>query len=150
MRADREGASSDILYDTLWCPFETTFWADEQRRGRLWKPRLEWFVQSALQAERRETVDVGNYAEYRAFGLRPGMRAERQLQMLTRYADIYRQFTLGSGPTPIARFGKRLSEWDASPTHALSLRVANSELPEADQTRIFDACRISFGVRCAD
>src|SRR5262252_8023220 len=47
MRADREGADGGNLYDSLWTPFEGPFWTDGQRRGRLVRPRLEWFVQTA-------------------------------------------------------------------------------------------------------
>jgi hypothetical protein len=139
MRADREAADSAALYDTLWSPFESGFWTEEQRRGRLRKPRLEWFMQSALQAELGDTIDVGKlYAEYRKFGMRQGMLAEKQLNLLTRYAEVYQQFSSGAGDSPIARFGKRLAPWDVSPTHALALRVAVSGLPDAAQTTIFD------------
>jgi hypothetical protein len=41
MRADREDADGPNLYDSLWRPFETSFWIEEQRRGRLRRPRLE-------------------------------------------------------------------------------------------------------------
>lgn len=139
MRADREAADSGALYDTLWSPFESGFWAEAQRRGRLRKPRLEWFMQSALQAELGDTIDVGKlYAEYRKFGLRQGMLAEKQLNLLTRYAEVYQQFSSGAGDTPIARFGKRLAAWDVSPAHALALRVAVSGLSDAAQATIFD------------
>jgi len=46
MRADREDAAGgNELFETLWSPFESTFWTQEQRRGRLLKPRMEWFIQ---------------------------------------------------------------------------------------------------------
>ena len=51
MRADKENADGGALCDALWSPFEGSFWNEEQRRGRLRKPRLEWFLQGALQAE---------------------------------------------------------------------------------------------------
>ncbi|MBV9565825.1 MAG: DUF262 domain-containing protein, partial [Bradyrhizobium sp.] len=139
MRADREAADSATLYDTLWSPFESGFWTEEQRRGRLRKPRLEWFMQSALQAELGDTVDISKlYAEYTKFGLTQGMLAEKQLNLLTRYAGVYQQFSSGAGVSPIARFGKWLAPWDVSPTHALALRVATSGLSDDEQTTIFD------------
>jgi hypothetical protein len=70
MRADREGADSASLYDTLWTPFEDSFWTESQRRGRLKRPRLEWFVQTALQAELADNVEIGRlYTDYRRYGL---------------------------------------------------------------------------------
>ncbi len=114
MRADREGAEGANLYKSLWAPFETSFWSEEQRRGRLRKPRLEWFVQSALQAETAENVDVGKlYTDYRKFALgkKIPVTAEVQLRTLTKHADQYRQFTSGAGQDAIARFGKPMSGW---------------------------------------
>jgi Protein of unknown function DUF262/Protein of unknown function (DUF1524) len=140
MRADRENADSEVLYDTLWSPFEGPFWSEDQRRGRLRKPRLDWFIQSALQAELGDAVEIGKlYAEYRKFGLGKSkpIPAESQLQLLTKYADAYQQFTLGSGDAPIGEFGRQMANWDVAPTHALVLRVAVSGLSEADQKELF-------------
>src|SRR5207245_2302904 len=68
MRADRDGAHAGELYDALWSPFEVSFWSEEQRRGRLKRPRLEWFMQAVLQSELHEEVDIGRlYSEYRRF-----------------------------------------------------------------------------------
>jgi len=128
MRADKDNADGGALYDSLWSPFEGSFWNEEQRRGRLKKPRLEWFLQSTLQAELADNVDIGKlYTDYRKFGMgqRTPVPAEVQLRMLTGYAEYYRQFTSGSGSDPIASFGKRMANWDASPTHSLALRVAS-------------------------
>ena len=139
------------LYDSLWTPFEGPFWTDGQRRGRLVRPRLEWFVQTALQAELADNVEIGRlYTNYRRYGLgQPTpVRAEDQLRMLTGHADHYHQLMRGSGGDPIARFGKRMAEWDASPTHALALRVASSGLLAAEQAEIFDDI-VSFIVRRA-
>jgi hypothetical protein len=141
MRADKDNADGAALYDALWRPFEGSFWNEEQRRGRLKKPRLEWFLQSALQAELADNVDIGKlYADYRKFsmGQRTPVLAERQLNLLTGYAELYQQFTTGSGSEPIGIFGKRMANWDASPTHSLALRVASVGLRPEDQTSIFD------------
>lgn len=64
MRADREPpepgkADAETLYETMWRGFEGSFWTEQQRRGRLNRPRLEWFMQSALQAELSSEIDIG-------------------------------------------------------------------------------------------
>jgi hypothetical protein len=151
MRADREGADSASLYDTFWIPFEGSFRSESQRRGRLKRPRLEWFVQTALQAELADNVEIGRiYTGYRRYGLgqKSPVTAEKQLGMSTRHADYYRQLASGSGADPIARFGKRMAVWDASPTHALALRVASVGLSPEPQTQIFDDI-VSYIVRRA-
>jgi hypothetical protein len=140
MRADKDRADGAALYDSLWSPFEGAFWTDDQRRGRLKKPRLEWFFQSALQAELGDGVDIGRlYTDYRKFGMgqRTPIPAAEQLQLLNAYAENYTQFTSGSGTAPIAQFGKRMASWDAAPTHALVLRVASLGMPAEDENSIY-------------
>jgi hypothetical protein len=141
MRADREGASGPDLFDNLWSPFEADFWTQDQRRGRLLRPRLEWFMQSMLQAVLGDEVEISRlYANYRRFVFVNGnaLQAERQLHVLNTHAASYRQLVTGIGSSPIAIFGRRTANWDASTTHPLALRVADSGLAPDDQTRIYD------------
>ncbi len=108
MRADRDQADSESLYDTLWSAFENSYWSEEQRRGRIKKPRLEWLIHATLQAELHEDVDLGRlYHEYRRFA--GGKTAERQLITLSEYAGHYRELVSGVGETPIARFGRQIA-----------------------------------------
>jgi hypothetical protein len=151
MRADAENADSAALYDSYWTPFESTFWSDEQRRGRLRRPRLEWFFQTALQASLADDVEIGRlYQSYRRFALPPTghVTADAQLRMLSDYSESYRSMLTGSGEEPIGKFGKRIAVWDVSPSHALALRVASIGLPPQDQERILGDV-ISYVVRRA-
>jgi hypothetical protein len=151
MRADREGAVAGDLYDTLWSPFESAFWIEEQRRGRLKRPRLEWFMQTSLQAELGEEIDVGRlYVGYRRFAIggQTPVPAADQLRMLDRYSSDYRQLITGSGDGPIARFGRRVAPWDASTAHALALLIAKSERSSDEQRMVFDNI-VSYFVRRA-
>lgn len=59
MRADRDGHDGYKLFETYWTDFESSFWAQGQRRGRLVKPRKEWFLQTTLQAALGEEVEIG-------------------------------------------------------------------------------------------
>lgn len=148
MRAGNDAAE---LYDSLWSQFETTLWSENQSRGRLNRPRLEWFVQSAVQAETGEEIDIGRlYAGYRPCvdGQTSLYGAAAQLSFLNRYADHYKDLVMGTGSSPIAVFGRRIAVWDASPTHPLSLKVAASGLDKDGQREIFD-CIESYLVRRA-
>jgi hypothetical protein len=141
MQADREGSEAENLYDTLWSPFETAFWTEEQRRGRLKRPRLEWFVQTALQAELGNNVDIGRlYVGYKEFatGRKTQVTATDQLRSLDRYSDGYRQLVTGNGSEPIARFGRRTEIWEASTTHALALLIAKSGCAVEEQKGMYD------------
>lgn len=149
MRAD--DATAGDLYDTLWSPFETSFWIEEQRRGRLKRPRLEWFMQTSLQAELGEEIDVGRlYVGYRRFaiGRQAPLSAADQLRILDRYSTHYRQLITGTGDSPIARFGRRVAPWEASTAHALALLIAKSDCSANDQKSMFDMI-VSYFVRRA-
>jgi hypothetical protein len=137
----RAGDDADELYANIWSQFEATLWSENQSRGRLNRPRLEWFVQSAVQAELGDEIDIGRlYAGYRRFVDGPaGFRsASAQLAFLNRYAAHYKELVTRVGQNPIAVFGRHIEAWDASSTHPLSLHVAASKLSSEAQERIFD------------
>lgn len=147
----RAGSNADELYSTLWSQFESPLWSEAQSRGRLNRPRLEWFVQTAVQAETGDEIDIGRlYAGYRRFVDRtaPLHTADAQLEMLNSHAEQYRALVTGTGDTPVGIFGRRISVWDASPAHALALRVAASSLSHDEQSEIF-RCIESYLVRRA-
>jgi hypothetical protein len=151
MRADREGAAANQLYDSLWSPFESEFWTGDQRRGRLKRPRLEWFIQTSLQAELGEEIDVGRlYVGYRRFAVSRAaiIPAAEQLRILNIYSEHYRQLISGEGDTPIAQFGRRISFWDASTTHPLAVLIAKSGRPAEEQRAMFNNL-VSYFVRRA-
>jgi len=138
----RAGTDADQLYNNLWCQFEAPLWSEPQKRGRLNKPRLEWFVQTAVQAQTGEEIDIGRlYAGYRRCVDDESTlhSAGAQLNFLNRYAEHYKSLVTGVGNTPIADFGRRIAVWDGSATHALALNVAAGALPDADKRAIFDA-----------
>lgn len=147
----RAGTDADDLYSNLWSQFEAPLWSELQSRGRLNRPRLEWFVQTAIQAQTGDETDIGRlYAGYRRLvdGTADLRQARNQLDMLNRFADHYKALVLGSGNSAIGVFGRRVAVWDASPTHALAVRVAASDLSTEEQEAIFD-CIESYLVRRA-
>lgn len=140
-------ANADDLYTNLWSQFESSLWSEAQSRGRLNRPRMEWFVQTAVQAETGEEIDIGRlYANYRR--LMQKRSADEQLELLNHYAEHYLALVMGAGNEAIGIFGRRIGVWDASPCHALALRVAASHLTQDEQREIFD-CIESYLVRRA-
>lgn len=147
----RAGANADDLYTSLWSQFEAPLWSAPQTRGRLTRPRLEWFVQTAVQAQTGEEIDIGRlYAGYRRFvdSSARFRAADAQLDILNASAEHYRALVTGTGETPIGVFGRRIAAWDASPTHALALKIAQSSLAEHEQWEIFESIE-SYIVRRA-
>lgn len=137
----RAGSDADELYTNLWSQFETPLWSEMQSRGRLNRPRLEWFFQTAVQAETGDDIDIGRlYAGYRrCVDSKAGLyKAGQQLAFLNQYAEHYKALVTGTGSSPIAVFGRRISVWDASPTHPIAIKLAASSLGDSEQTKIFD------------
>ena len=151
MRADRDGADSQNLYDTLWAPFETAYWAEHQRRGRMKKPRLEWLIQASLQAELHEEIDLSRlYFEYRRFATEGSetTSAKDQLVTLSKYAAHYKELVAGVGAMPIARFGKRIAPYDITTLHPLALMISTSGASDSEKKEMFGDL-VSFMVRRA-
>jgi hypothetical protein len=149
LRAEAEGADSHKLYDSQWKRYEDQKWKADERRGRLNRPRIEWFIQTVLQVELRDEVDQSRiYAEYRNYVGKTGITSEAQLQILGSYADAYQALLAGDGSTPIGRFGKRFAGWDASTTYVLALAISKSDCPESQQDEMF-ALLASYLIRRA-
>jgi uncharacterized protein with ParB-like and HNH nuclease domain len=151
MRADRESSDSERLYDEFWSKFESGYWNEEQRRGRMRKPRIEWFIHASLQAELQEEVDLGRlYFEYRRYVFNGNMpkTAQTQLDTLTKYAVQYKELVSGKGESPIARFGLRISPYDITTLHPLALLISVSLISDESKDEMFNIL-VSYVVRRA-
>lgn len=151
MRADREDRDSESLYNTLWSKFENSYWNEEQRRGRMIKPRLEWFIHAALQAELLEEIDLGRlYFEYRRYVFNGSIpkSADIQLHTLSDYSSHYQALVDGNGETPIAIFGRRIAPFDITTLHPLALVISVSSLSTEEKTEMLNTL-VSYIVRRA-
>ena len=149
MRADQEQADSESLYETLWLSFESEYWSEPTRRGRLKKPNLEWLIHTSLQAELREDVDLARlYFEYRKFSTRDNkpLSAEGQLLLLNEYARHYKELLAGTGSTPIGLLGKRIAAYDLTTLHPLALMISASKVADESKNEMFDDL-VSYLVR---
>ena len=151
MRADREQVDSEALYNNLWSAFESPYWSEEQRRGRMKKPRIEWLIHSTLQAELHEEVDLSRlYNEYRRFATTVDhpRTAEQQLLTLSSYADHYKELVSGAGSAPIAQFGRRIADYDITTLYPLALMISVSTASDTDKTEMYTDL-VSYLVRRA-
>ena len=151
MRADHEEADSKQLYESMWQGFENDYWGETQRRGRILKPRLEWFIHATLQAELCEEVDLGRlYFEYRRWVARETQwkSARGQLEVLSNHSSHYREMVDGSGERPIGRFGRRIAQFDITTLHPLALMISTSQVPEDTKNQMLDML-FSYVVRRA-
>ena len=140
MRADQENAPAEELYDCFWSRFEDDYWRKELARGRMRKPRLEWFVHATLQAELGEEIDLGRlYYEYRrfVFSSTPAKTAKSQLDTLTAFSGHYRSLIDGDVTAPIGQFGCRIAPFEVTTAHPLALLIAQSGLSAESQSTMF-------------
>lgn len=134
LRAEAEAADAEKLYQEQWRRYESDGWKQDERRGRLVRSRVEWFIQTVLQAEMRDDIDQGRiYAEYQRYARKDNLTASAQLTTLASYADAYESLLDGDEGKPIGRFGKRYAAWDASTTYVLALAIARSGGSEQEQ-----------------
>lgn len=134
LRAEAEAADAEKLYQEQWRRYESDGWKQDERRGRLVRSRVEWFIQTVLQAEMRDDIDQGRiYAEYQRYARQANLTASAQLTTLASYADAYETLLDGDESKPIGRFGKRYAPWDASTTYVLALAIAKSGGSEQEQ-----------------
>ena len=141
MRADREGSNSEELYNQFWAKYENNYWNEQLRRGRMRKPRIEWFIHASLQAELRDEVDLGRlYFEYRHYvfdGFEP-KSAHDQLNTLEKYAGFYQELVDGEGTRPIARFGRRIGPYDITTLHPLALLIGISTTTDEEKDEMYN------------
>jgi len=151
MRADREGSDSEELYNNFWSGFERSYWTQEQRRGRLRKPKIEWFIHASLQAELKEEVDLSRlYFDYRRYVFKGDTprTAQTQLDILSRYSIAYGNLVDGNGDSSIAKFGRRISPYDITTLHPLALLIDISPLSEYAKDEMYNIL-VSYIVRRA-
>lgn len=151
MRADREAYDSEQLYNEFWAAFETPYWNVIQRRGRIRKPRLEWFIHATLQAELSEEIDLGRlYFEYRRYVLNGTevKLAKSQLEILSKYSVHYKDLIDGNPDTPIGNFGNKISGYDITTIHPLALLIAESNLDNNKRNEMYKIL-VSYIVRRA-
>lgn len=134
LRAEAEDSDAEKLYQDQWRRYESDDWKQDERRGRLVRSRVEWFIQTVLQAEMRDDIDQGRiYAEYQRYARQANLTASAQLTTLASYADAYQVLLDGDESKPIGRFGKRYAAWDASTTYVLALAIAKSGATDPEQ-----------------
>ncbi|MBL0588047.1 DUF262 domain-containing protein [Aeromonas caviae] len=151
MRAEHDGIDTAALYENEWKTFEDAYWSEKQRRGRINKPRMEWLIHTMLQAERQREIDLSRlYNEYRDYVSKdsPSHRADKQVELLNRFAFQYKELVGGLGVTPVACLGRRIAAYDVTTLYPLALLISVADISEAEKTTMYNDL-ISYVVRRA-
>lgn len=100
--------------ERFWGDFDTAWWREEIRQGRLTRSRVDIFLQYWLTMRRQEEVKAESafriFVEYAGSRMETRERAEALLGQLRRDADTYRAFAELEHDTPEGSFHHRVIE----------------------------------------
>lgn len=113
-KGERLGAEVHKWADTQWAEFDTRWWREEIKQGRLTRSRVDIFLQYWLTMRRQDEVKVDNtfriFAEYAEPLMTSAEAADRLLADLRRDADTYHDFAQLEAGTAEGRFYTRVIE----------------------------------------
>lgn len=122
-------------------PDGARFWDVEVRQGRLFRARLDLFVQHYLAMKLGKDVAAARlFPEYKSWieNSRPFSSVESELQELVAFAERFHELLCPDPSTPLGRFAERMRVLDVSTVYPLVLALlADPKLPADDRVGIF-------------
>lgn len=135
-RAEQNNEDQDSLYEHYWSDFESDFWRQEIRQGRLTRARIDIFMQHFLSLKTgNETNVVHLFQEYKKWikEKSPYSTISVELKDLLRYAVAFRKLTEPDLSTTLGRFAQRLEELDVRTIYPLVLfLICDAQLPSSE------------------
>jgi hypothetical protein len=113
-KGDAAGADIGNWSISYWADFDTAWWRQEIKQGRLMRSRVDIFLQYWLTMRRQDEVKSDNvfrvFAEYAEPYMTSAQQADDLLAKLRRDADTYRSFAQLDQTTVEGRFYRRVIE----------------------------------------
>jgi hypothetical protein len=139
LRAARQGAPSEALYETYWTPFDEAFWRVVVKQGRLLRPRGDIFMQHFLAS--RQTVDIPIahlYVEYKFWieRKRPFASIEEELATLARQGADFRRIIEPRQGDDLHSLATFLDAFDMRTVYPLLLALLDADLDAAQWTEV--------------
>lgn len=126
-RADAASGGKDVeyLYANYWQRFETNWWREEVKQGRITRPRVDVFINHYLAMMTRDEVKSSHlFNAFKSFAeqsesaagslLNTPKTAAEHLAQLARYADVFRNFYEPGKHARLATFLRRLDAIDTT------------------------------------
>lgn len=148
-RADAASGGKGVekLYADHWQRFETNWWREEVKQGRITRPRVDVFINHYLAMMTRDEVKSSHlFNAFKAFAeqsesatgslLNTPKTAAEHLAQLARYADVFKNFYEPGKHARLATFLRRLEAIDTTTVYPFLL-YAHAELVPAN-TEEFD------------
>ena len=134
--------------ENRWRAFEEPFWKEPGIRGRIKKPRIDFFLSDTLAAETgKEILLTELYARYKSFVVdRKFASVDSELETLLRHAPTYRELVEHSGQSALAEVGRELAVFDVTTAYPLVFVVQASDAPEEKKAALYQLI-VSYVVR---
>jgi len=147
-RAVRAGENVEVLMENRWRTFEEPFWKVLGVRGRIKKPRIDFFLSDTLAAETgREILLTELYARYKSFVVeRKFVSVDSELETLLRHAPTYRKLVEPTGESALAEVGRELGFFDVTTAYPLIFVIQASDAPEEEKSALYQLI-VSYVVR---
>lgn len=143
-QAAASGASGDEvqnLYDSHWQDFETRFWREEVKQGRLKRPRIDIYINYYLTLMTRDEVKSSHlFNVFKAFaqGIEPvedGQIAvpttpSEHIKQLAHYAKVFKTFADPGEHKRLGTFLRRLDAVDTTTVYPFLLYACAELLPD--------------------
>lgn len=136
--ASGDGVSVEKLYSDHWQRFETNWWREEVKQGRITRPRVDVFINHYLAMMTRDEVKSSHlFNAFKAFAeqsesaagslLNTPKTAAEHIAQLARYSDVFRNFYEPGNHVRLATFLRRLEAIDTTTVYPFLL-YAHAEL----------------------
>lgn len=144
MEASRRGESVDELYHQYWKDYDedsSQFWKEEERQGRLRRPRLDLFMFHFLVYKTGNEFLISQlFQEFKSWWLRVSREesVEGILREIQAYSQLYRRFFDAQTNSRLGLFVRRLHVLDTSTVYPLLLYLYGDEasVVQADREQI--------------
>lgn len=139
-RAVAEDADVEQLYDKYWQQFETDWWREPVKQGRLTRPRIDIFINHYLAMMTLDDIKSSHlFNAFKAFVnadktnetsllIKPESTSDH-ISQLARFAEIFRKFYEPKEHPRLALFIRRLEAVDTSTVYPFMLYAYGELLP---------------------
>lgn len=130
-RATQRGENQEKLYQTYWLPFDEQFWREEEKQGRLFRPRLDLFMQHYLAFKCQEEINIGHlFAEYKHWITvsQPFPSVEDELQELVQHRGYFKKLVEPERGSGLGRLATTLKIFDTRTIYPLLLGILDRGL----------------------
>jgi len=150
-RAQHEGAKVEDLYELHWERFESNYWRDEIKQGRVFRPRIDLFINHYLSLMTLDDVKTTHlFQGFKSFAAQgePGTGsslpyptdAAGHIQQLARYADVFLALQKPERHLRLEIFMRRLAAVDTATVYPFLMHAYAKLMPhdQAEFDRVLE------------